>query len=166
MLRSTERSAITPLFQEILKEYESDKWMKYSRLCSLSDLLYIDLTRLYSPAYQKKNINQGYLDKLTKLENLVEQNYKSVKFPKKYAALMNISEKHLNRICKACLNKTTTDIIADRVIVEAKRLLIISKFSISQVAEELGYIDNAYFSRLFKKKSHQTPLQFIQQYNS
>jgi AraC family transcriptional activator of pobA len=75
--------------------------------------------------------------------------------------MMNISERHLNRICKVCLNKTTSKIIAERIILEAKRMLVFSKNSVSQIAMELGYFENSYFSRLFKKNCGKTPLEFL-----
>ena len=74
---------------------------------------------------------------------------------------MNLSEKHLNRMSKECLNKTTTELIAERIVLEAKRLLIHSKQTISEIANELGYEDNSYFSRFFKKHTEQTPAQFL-----
>ena len=74
---------------------------------------------------------------------------------------MAMSEKHLNRISKACLNKTTTDLITDRIILEAKRELTHSNLTVREIADKLGYFDNSYFARLFKKKSGQTPIEFI-----
>lgn len=163
-LNAAHTTRLKPLFNELLNEYTANAWMKYSKLCSLADLIYIELTRLYSPLYERKEANEGYLDKIRKLEDLVDKNFKTIKFPKDYAEMMNLSEKHLNRICKSCLNKTTTDVISDRIILEAKRILVISKASVSQVAEQLGYTDYAYFSRLFRKKCNQTPLEFAKQY--
>jgi AraC-like DNA-binding protein len=90
--------------------------------------------------------------------------FKSKKYPHEYALLMNLSEKHLNRISKECLNKTTTDLIAERIILEAKRLLIHSKHTVTEVASELGYDDNSYFSRFFKKNSGETPVEFLNKY--
>ena len=74
---------------------------------------------------------------------------------------MNLSEKHLNRMSKDCLNKTTTQLIAERIMLESKRLLIHSKQNISEIAAELGYENNSYFSRFFKKHSDKTPIQFL-----
>jgi YesN/AraC family two-component response regulator len=62
------------------------------------------------------------------------------------------------------VNKTTTDIILERVFLEAKRELMAQKFSFSAIAADLGYADYAYFSRLFKKKCGETPSEFLQRY--
>jgi AraC-like DNA-binding protein len=84
-----------------------------------------------------------------------------MKFPSEYASLLNITERHLNRITKTCLNKTPTELISDRVILEAKRMFIHSNYNIAEVAGELGYFDSSYFSKLFKKKTKLTPKQFL-----
>jgi AraC-like DNA-binding protein len=75
--------------------------------------------------------------------------------------MMAMSEKHLNRISKACLNKTTTDLITDRILLEAKRSLTHTTLCIGEIAENLGYLDNSYFARFFKKKTGETPLEFM-----
>ena len=76
-----------------------------------------------------------------------------------------MSEKNLNRICKITFNKTTSDVIADRIILEAKRMLVHSKSSVIQISVELGYEDDSYFIRVFKKRTGETPLQFIKGYD-
>ena len=160
------KNRMSVFFRELLAEYNGNEWMRHSKICSLLDISYVELSRLYSPLRHHKNLNQGYLDKLRQLESMVDAHFKSIKFPKDYAGMMNMSEKHLNRICKACINKTTTDIILDRVIIEAKRLLVTSRLAVSQVSEALGYTDNAYFSRLFKKRAGVTPLEFMKRYKA
>ena len=90
--------------------------------------------------------------------------FKTKKYAHEYASLMNISEKHLNRICKECLNKTTSEIIAERIIIEAKRLLIHKQHSVSEIAANLGFDDNSYFSRFFKKNCGETPIHFLKKY--
>ena len=77
---------------------------------------------------------------------------------------MNMSPKHLNRIVKNLLNKTTQDLIIERIILEAKRMLVHPENSVSNVSFHLGYDDNSYFSRLFKKRCHETPTEFSNRY--
>lgn len=151
------------LFTELYDEYQDDRLMKFQKIRSLVSIVYVQLSRMYLPGKEKKEQKQkqNYLARLRKFEQLLDENYRTVKSPAAYAKMMGMSEKHLNRICKECLNKTTTEVISDRVILEAKRLLILSESSIAEVAEQLGYYDNSYFTRLFKKRTGQTPAAFI-----
>ncbi|WP_431211477.1 helix-turn-helix domain-containing protein [Puia sp. P3] len=75
-----------------------------------------------------------------------------------------MSEKNLNLICKVILNKTTSTVITDRVVLEAKRMLIHTNMNIVQISLDLGYADNSYFSRVFKKATCETPLEFRANY--
>lgn len=147
------------LFRLVVEEYQLSELMKYEKIHSLISLVYIELSRHYLPA--TKIENETYLLKLRKLEHFIDVYYKTKKYPHEYAGLMNISEKHLNRICKECLNKTTTQLIAERIIVEAKRLLIHKQHSVSEIASLLGFEDNSYFARFFKKHCGETPIHFL-----
>jgi AraC family transcriptional activator of pobA len=160
-LSTATHKAIEPYFKEIITEYHQDKAMKYPKLCSLINLIYIELKRSYNPIQASNILNQHYLDKIKTFEALVNIHFKTEKSPKAYAAMMHITAKHLNRIAKESLNKTTSDIITDRIVLEAKRLLVQAHLSVAQIANELGYLDNAYFSRLFRKKCNETPLAFL-----
>ena len=165
-LKSKTQQKTETAFKEIYQEYKEDRLMSLPKLCSLVDVLYIDLAREYLLEKQREKQNQSYVNKLRTLEELIDKHYKNSKFPKEYAAWMNMSEKHLNRICKTCLNKTTTDILSDRIILEAKRMLVQARYTVAEVANELGYFDNAYFSRLFKKKCDESAMEFMKRYRS
>jgi AraC-like DNA-binding protein len=66
----------------------------------------------------------------------------------------------LNRICNEILQKTTTEVITDRIILEAKRMLMDKGLTVNEIATKLGFDDYSYFTRLFKKKSGITPTNF------
>ena len=94
---------VTSLFNEVLKEYRSgQKYYKKERLCSLIDLLYIELARVYVPEKKRNIMNFGYREKLKKLENLVDTNFRVLKSSSEYAYKLNMTGKHLNRICQVC----------------------------------------------------------------
>lgn len=151
---------IRNLFEMIDKEFKSESRFKMTKLGSLTDLLYINLAQLYEAKEKVQgNAKSNYL-KVKKLQKLIDENFKIKKFPTEYAELMNLSIRHLNRICQETLNKSTGDLIFDRIILEAKRMLIYSDTMISFVAEELGYEDHSYFIRLFKKKTGMSPKEF------
>ncbi len=147
-----------------MEEHRRKELMRFQKIASLINILYIELARKYLPKELREKQNLYFLAKVKKLEDLIDQHFRKVKSPKEYARMMHMSKKQLNRICKLCLNKTTTDLIADRIILEAKRMLVFSKESVSEIVAELGYTDNSYFFRFFKKKTLKTPVEFRKEF--
>ncbi|MFN8397482.1 MAG: helix-turn-helix domain-containing protein [Bacteroidia bacterium] len=70
---------------------------------------------------------------------------------------LNISPKALAKIVKTHLNKTLTELIAQRIVIEAKRELYLTNKPVKQIAYELGYQDEYYFSRLFRTNTDISP---------
>lgn len=153
------------LFVKILDELNSRNVFKTQKILALIELIYIESTRFYINDEVLQTVKlSSYSDKFQQFERLVELNYKTEKSAFQYADWLHISPKHLNRITQSMVNKTTTDVILERVFLEAKRELISQKFSFSEIASDLGYVDYAYFSRLFKKKCGETPSKFLKRY--
>ncbi|HVS95113.1 MAG TPA: AraC family transcriptional regulator [Puia sp.] len=166
ILKDREISSIELDFRAIVGEYQNRQLMAFQKICSLLTVLYIDLSRAYLPVAQRAKQNETQLAQVRRLEILVENHFRSTKSAGQYARMMFTGEKNLNRICKITLNKTTSEVIADRIILEAKRMLVHSKFSVIQIAAELGYLDDSYFVRVFKKRTGETPLQFLRRYQT
>jgi AraC-like DNA-binding protein len=97
---------------------------------------------------------------LNRFELLVNKYFKEHKSQVFYAEKMSISLKQLSYLCKKAINKTPSKIILDRIILEAKRLVIHTNMSINAIADELNYNDNSYFIRFFKKSCDLTPEQY------
>lgn len=94
---------------------------------------------------------------LQKLKNLIEAHYKTKHSAGEYAELLNISPKALAKITKNHFNKTMTNLISERIIIEAKRELYLTNKSVKEIAYELGYDDEHYFSRFFKNNADISP---------
>ena len=165
ILKNEEVPGIEIRFREIVTEYRNRHLMGFQKICSLLNLLYIDLSRIYLPVAQRAKQNETQLMQVRRLEVLVENNFRGIKYPTQYAQMMFMSEKNLNRICKITFNKTTSDVIVDRIVLEAKRMLVHSKLSVIQISAELGYIDDSYFVRVFKKRTGETPMEFSKRYS-
>jgi len=159
-LSATDTKRLAEGMKNLLTENKTPALYQGASLRAQVDLLYIGLARLYGPGEKNKTQNMGYVQKVRKLEEFIEARYKALKSPTAYAELMNMTRKHLNRICMECMNKTVSEMIADRVMLEAKRLLIHGDLTVAQVADALGYDDHAYFNRFFKKHTGETPLHF------
>lgn len=156
---------IATYFAKLNEEYHSNYVYQESKIISLINLTYIDLTRYYihlKPGRVNHSIR--YLEILKALETLIENNFSHNTSAKFYADQLNISTKHLNRVVKNTLNKTTSELIIERVLLEAKRMMVHTDTSLSEIAETLNFEDYAYFSKVFKNKSNITPLAFRKKY--
>ena len=94
---------------------------------------------------------------LQTLKSYIEQHFKTYHSPSDYAGLLNITPKALAKITKTHFNKTLSDLISERIIIEAKRELYLSNKSVKEIAYELGYEDEHYFSRFFKNNADVSP---------
>jgi AraC family transcriptional activator of pobA len=91
------------------------------------------------------------------LKDVVEKNFSHHRNPGFYAGLLHITPKALGKLVKKHFNKTLTDLIHERVLIEAKRELYLTEKAIKVIASELGFEDPLYFSRWFKKHTNISP---------
>jgi len=94
---------------------------------------------------------------LQNLKNSIEEHFKTKHSASDYADMLNISTKALSKITKVHFNKTLTDLISERIIIEAKRELYLTHKPVKEIAYELGYDDEYYFSRFFKTNTDISP---------
>lgn len=161
-LDKKQHPVIKKKFENIFSEFKSNSNpLKFQKLINLCDLLYIDFVPLHQLVQKiKKKKAPLYLQKLAEFKKLVDKNYLELKLASDYAELMSVSAKHLNRISKETINKTATEIITERILLEAKRLLVHSGKSVKEIAIHLGFTDPAYFTRMFKRKTALSPANF------
>lgn len=165
LLLDQQKDEIESLFKKVYDEYLNKKALQQQLILSYIDIIYIELSRLYLLENSQKIIKaNSYSEKLQEFESLIEKKYIEEKSPSQYADWMNISPKHLNRITKTVVGKTASEVITDRVILEAKRRVLHTKNNFSAIAASLGYDDYAYFSKLFKKASGLAPTEFLKIY--
>lgn len=101
---------------------------------------------------------------LRNFQQLIDQHYRELRLPKEYAALLFVTPNHLNALCRELLGKTAGELIRERLILEAKRLLTNAAMNITGIAYELKFEDNSYFNRVFKKETGVTPDAFRKQF--
>ncbi|HEY0175264.1 MAG TPA: helix-turn-helix transcriptional regulator [Pedobacter sp.] len=97
---------------------------------------------------------------LYNFQQLIEKHYARLRLPKEYADLLYITPGHLNALCKEHLGQQAGEVIRNRILLESKRLLVSRDLSISEIAYELNFNDNSYFSKFFRKLSGITPEEF------
>lgn len=105
------------------------------------------------------------LDYVLLYKDLIEKNYKKEKAVHHYASSMSITEKQLYKATTNVLDKTPKQLIDDRILLEAKRLLVHTHVNIKEVAYNLGFEEPTNFIKYFKKHTTQTPSGFRESYH-
>lgn len=156
------------LFLMLGNEYYSQNIMKNGLILSLMSQIFINSARQFSRDFDNlvSSASLSYFKHYQVFESLVEQYFSTEKSIAFYASLMDISSKHLNRISQTVVQKTATGVITERVVLEAKRMLMYLDESLVEIAFRLGYEEYSYFVRVFRKISGMTPTQFIKKYKA
>lgn len=95
-----------------------------------------------------------------RLNTLIEQKFRSEHTVSYYATELGLSPRKLGEIVKLYTGRYVSDVIDDRLIAEAKRLILFSDLTIKEIAFELGFEEHSYFSKVFKKITGKTPSSF------
>jgi AraC family transcriptional regulator, transcriptional activator of pobA len=112
----------------------------------------------------RKNVPPQKLVLLRNYQQLIERYFRTIRLPKEYAELLYITPNHLNALCAELLGKTAGDLVRDRLLLEAKRLLTNADMTVTEIAYDLNFRDNSYFNRFFKKEAGLTPDEFRKQF--
>lgn len=127
-------------------------------------ILLIIATRLKLRAIEtnKAGLATDVQPTLLQLRSLIEEHFREWHKPSQYATALQITGSALARLTGRHLHKTPTELIMERLLLEAKRLLHFTTMSVKEIAFHLGFEDFGYFGRLFKKHSGVTPTEYRQ----
>lgn len=159
MLDTAQRAVFSNRCREMYDCQLSSEVFRRHFVLSQISLVYIEAAEL-ARVENSSPASSVYLDLFRRFTGFLEADFKIEKSPEYYAGRLSVTSKHLNRVLQTLVGKTTSEVISDRVILEAKRVLLHSWESLGNIALKLGYEDYAYFSKLFRKKTGVTPMEF------
>ena len=159
-LNNDELSSLLALVEQMKTEVQNSDLAQYDLLISYLKIFLINATRIKVAQRPEiiSNPDEGsepYI--IQSLKEAIEQHYRTRHSAGDYAALLNISANALAKVVKSYFNKTLTGLIAERIIIEAKRELYLTSKAVKQIAYELGFNDEYYFSRFFKNNANVSP---------
>ena len=158
------RDKVINLFEELMAENETISPLGLDMVKSLMLQLFILVARLNNDVAQSVAPSYNYT-LLRSFQKLIEKNYMQLRLPKQYAELLYITPNHLNAICNDVLRIPAGEVIRNRIILEAKRLLINNDMTVLEIANHLNFSDNSYFTKFFKKLEGITPEEFRKRTN-
>lgn len=158
-LDQTLQEKVTVLFEDILLELKrTDAFTLDVIRCKMLEL-FITVARNDAKQITKQVPQQNQLI-LYQFRKLVDTYYAEKRLPKDYAAMLYITPNHLNALVSDLLGKPAGEVIRDRILLEAKRLLINADLSIAEIAYQLSFTDNSHFTKFFRKYTGVTPEEF------
>ncbi len=146
-------SKLNVLLDQMKDEMQNPALAQYELLISYLKIFLITLCRLKTEQQPETfqflgDIKEPFI--IQNLKDAIERDFKTKHSASDYAESLNISVKALAKITKGHFNRTLTELISERIIIEAKRELYLSNKAVKEIAFELGYHDEYYFSRFFK----------------
>lgn len=170
-LSGDEEILINSIIENIQREYKSniDKFSQDVIIAQL-ELMFTYAQRFYERQFITRKItNSKILERMEvvlstyfKEADLIEKGLPTVRF---VADSLNISPKYLASLLKQLTGQTTQQHIHEKLIEKAKEKLSTSELSVSEIAYALGFEHPQSFSKLFKMKTKQSPLDFRQSFN-
>ena len=160
LITESAAETFTMVIKQMITEMQNPALAQYELLISYLKIFLITATRLKNEQLQEEknesiDTKEPYL--LQNLKDAIELNFKIKHAPSDYADLLNITSKALAKITKNYFNKTLSSLIAERIVIEAKRELYLTNKTVKEIAYELGYDDEHYFSRFFKTNADVSP---------
>jgi AraC family transcriptional regulator, 4-hydroxyphenylacetate 3-monooxygenase operon regulatory protein len=148
-----EHQRLLDYFSLIGREFQSRSIGRELNLVALTRLALVSMARLPSalPGALGKTLRQIDVQIFQDFNQLIEGHFRQHWTLANYAAALNLTEPRLNDICRRVADLSSKRLVHDRLLQEAKRQLMFSAVSVSEIAYDLGFKDVSYFSRFFRQ---------------
>lgn len=157
-------SQLATIKESILSEIKGDHLKKNTALELYFSLFLINLYRI--SVQSTTNIIQSDNRTLTyfyAFQNLIRKSRTEDRSISYFSKKLNITPVHLNRICRTLVQKSALEIVHEFVVSEAKKQLLETSKSITEISYALDFKDPAHFSKFFRKMTGSSPRQFKQE---
>lgn len=165
-LPQKEDHIIRSVLEQMLEEFEIGASTQEEMLRIYLKQIIIRATRLWKKQQLGDLEQESHheVESFREFSRLVEIHYRSNHLVGDYADLLGVAPKTLTHKFKKFNLPSPNEVIKNRILLEAKRLLIHTSLSAKEIAYDLGYEDPAYFNRLFSKKIGDAPNIFRKKY--
>ncbi|MEJ8570142.1 helix-turn-helix domain-containing protein [Microbaculum marinum] len=147
----------TTLLEQMSREFQARDHGRNAMFEWLLNALLMTIRRRLALQSAPDDGHSSGRDRFAEACRLIEDHYREHLPVTAYSERLAMTQARLNRLCRRFSGKTFSDLLHDRLTLEAQRYLIYTSATAEMVAYELGYADPAYFSRVFKRRTGRTP---------
>jgi AraC family transcriptional activator of pobA len=156
-LQGADEAECAGLFEQVAREFRAQHPGRVHALLASATLLAVQYLRRRGEHFKRER-GQGERDALVKrFLALVELHYREHEPLSFYAQALGVTPDHLSRSCRQVARQSALQVLHERLMLEARRLLAYTSLPVAQVAQQLGYDDAAYFSKFFSRAVGNTP---------
>lgn len=150
---------IAESFDDLQREFDEAAPGAADVLRSMLQILLVRANRLHAELYPPREVTRS-VQLLRQFHLAVEQNFRTMQSVSDYARLLGVTANHLHDVVHEQMRRPAGEVIRERRLLDAKRLLLHSQLSVSEVGYELGFRDPSYFSRFFRRYEGSSPAEF------
>ncbi|MBX0293074.1 helix-turn-helix domain-containing protein [Hymenobacter sp. HSC-4F20] len=158
-LTAADAAFVEDALDKIQGEYTRPGEWQHRMLSAHLAVLLTYLSRLYTQQFAADEPSAEKL-LLKTYQAKIEECYRELHEVGAYASLLHISAGHLSEVVKAQSGKSAIKHIHERLVLEARRLLFYTPYSLKEIAFDLGFADASYFNRFFKRETGVTPAEY------
>lgn len=155
---------IATLVAQINEEYRQPAPARARMLEALIQALTVALSRLQDTASLSSRSTRHPQERghrhMANYQALIEAQFRRQPSVEQFADQLGMSSAHLNTLCRRLAGRSALQLLHERLLLEAKRQLIYTNMTVSQVSESLGFSEPAYFTRFFKRLTGLAPRDF------
>jgi len=150
---------IAEVFADLQSEFDATLNGAAEVLRSLLHILLVRVNRQHEELHPAREVSRAVM--LARQFHLaVEQRFRELSSVEQYAKLLGVTTNHLHDLIREQTGHAPGELIRRRRLLDAKRLLLHSDLSVSEIGYQLGFRDPSYFSRFFRREVELTPAEF------
>lgn len=154
------------LLDELGAEFTTQRPGRDVALVTLTRLILVSLFRLSASSLRANHVRHDALSLFRRFNLEIETHFREHLTLSHYAKTLNVTEARLNSVCRRIAGSPSKRLVHDRLMQEARRLLVFTRMSVNEIGYQLGFQDPAYFCRFFARHVGSTPSRYRQQHTA
>lgn len=159
LLTEADVTFVEDILSKIRTEYQQPGEWRQRMLSAYLTVLLTYLSRLYTEQFTGNDSSADTL-LLKQFQAKIDEYFRQVHEVGEYASMLNLSAGYLSEVVKSQSGRPAIKHIHERLVLEARRLLFHTQYSLKEIAFDLGFSEASYFNRFFKRETGVTPAEY------